>query len=316
MTRRSFLRDGAMSVCGLFAASSLPAFADAPKWFPKRGRFERLSLACRHVAAGASKPFSILHISDTHLTSAGNDDSEWARKQSACRTKTFGGCQEEALRDSLAWAKEHVDYVIHTGDLIDFQSKANFELVKKYYGANAGFLIGSLGNHEYYRGQPGEDEKDSFKAKSLANIKEAFPFDVSVQSTVLNGVNFVALDNVYGTITEAQMGRLEAEFKKGLPVILFMHCPINTPNILRASKKFWSSANPKAVPDMRGFKPVKPDKNADHKKYAAYLKAQPLLKAILAGHIHVTVEDRFSPSAMEYVVGGNFLFHGQEITIA
>ena len=26
----------------------------------------------------------------------------------------FGGRQEEALRDSLAWAKEHVDYVVHT----------------------------------------------------------------------------------------------------------------------------------------------------------------------------------------------------------
>lgn len=37
--------------------------------------------------------------------------------------------------------------------------------------------------------------------------------------------------------------------------------------------------------------------------------------AVLAGHIHVTVADRFSPTAIEYVVGGNFLFHGQEITI-
>ena len=39
---------------------------------------------------------------------------------------SFGGRQEEALRDSLAWAKSNVDYVIHTGDLIDWQSRANF----------------------------------------------------------------------------------------------------------------------------------------------------------------------------------------------
>ena len=28
------------------------------------------------------------------------------------------------------------------------------------------------------------------------------------------------------------------------------------------------------------------------------------------------VQDRFSPTAMQYVVGGNFLFHGQEVTFA
>ena len=51
-------------------------------------------------------------------------------------------------------------------------------------------------------------------------------------------------------------------------------------------------------------------------EFYAYLEAQPLLKAILAGHLHMTVADRFSPTAFEYVVGGNFLFGGQEITIS
>lgn len=50
--------------------------------------------------------------------------------------------------------------------------------------------------------------------------------------------------------------------------------------------------------------------------FYAYLEAQPLLKAVLAGHIHVTVADRFSPTAIEYVIGGNFLFHGQEISVS
>ena len=45
----------------------------------------------------------------------------------------------------------------------------------------------------------------------------------------------------------------------------------------------------------------------------ARLKKEPLLKAICAGHLHITISDEFSPTAKEYVVGGNFLFHGQEI---
>ena len=33
----------------------------------------------------------------------------------------------------------------------------------------------------------------------------------------------------------------------------------------------------------------------------------------LGGHLHLTVQERFSPTAMQYVIGGNFLFHGQEV---
>ena len=65
-----------------------------------------------------------------------------------------------------------------------------------------------------------------------------------------------------------------------------------------------------------------PDPKGDYKRqkedpvtrdFIAYLKGERLLKAILAGHLHITVQDRFSPTAMEYVVGGNFLFCGQEV---
>ena len=69
------------------------------------------------------------------------------------RSKTFGGRQEEALRDSLAWAKLHVDYIVHTGDMIDAQSEANFDLVRKYYGEGGTAMGGCLGNHEFYHGQ-------------------------------------------------------------------------------------------------------------------------------------------------------------------
>ena len=47
--------------------------------------------------------------------------------------------------------------------------------------------------------------------------------------------------------------------------------------------------------------------------FVKYLKSEKLLKGILAGHLHISVQDRFSPTAMEYVVGGNFMFHGEEV---
>ena len=32
-----------------------------------------------------------------------------------------------------------------------------------------------------------------------------------------------------------------------------------------------------------------------------------------AGHLHITVEEQFSPTARQYVVAGNFLLHGREV---
>ena len=50
--------------------------------------------------------------------------------------------------------------------------------------------------------------------------------------------------------------------------------------------------------------------------FIAYLKTVKELKAILAGHEHITVQDRFSPTAMEYLVAGNYLFAGQEVLVS
>lgn len=315
LSRRDFMLGGA-AFGGLMATSALPAFADNPALFPQRGRWERLSIVSWRVKAGATKPFTILHISDTHLTAAYPDEPLDVRNRAKNRSKTFGGLQEEALRDSLAWAKKHVDYVVHTGDMIDFQSSANFDLVRKYYGEGGAAIIGSLGNHEYYHGQKKETEETKGETREL--VSAAFPFDTSFQSTVVNGVNFVTLDNVYGTVTQRQAECFAAEVEKGLPIVLCMHCPIQTENISRAGQRYWQKDDMKAVPDMSNFqKGWKRDgKHSVTRDFYAYLEAQPLLKAVLAGHIHVTVADRFSPSAVEYVVGGNFLFHGQEITIS
>lgn len=314
LSRRDFMLGGA-AFGGLVATAGLPAFAGDHRLFPRRGRFERLSIVSWRVKAGATKPFTILHISDTHLTAAYPDEPLDVRNRAKNRSKTFGGLQEEALRDSLAWAKKHVDYVVHTGDMIDFQSRANFDLVRKYYGEGGAAIIGSLGNHEYYHGQKKETEETKGETREL--VSAAFPFDTSFQSTVVNGVNFVTLDNVYGTVTQRQAECFAAEVEKGLPIVLCMHCPIQTENISRAGQRYWQKDDMKAVPDMSNFqKGWKRDgKHSVTRDFYAYLEAQSLLKAVLAGHIHVTVADRFSPSAVEYVVGGNFLFHGQEITI-
>ena len=313
ISRRNFLT----GVGGLVAVSQLPSLADDPAVFPQRGRYERLQLAYQHVSAGATAPFSILHISDTHLTEAYPDepDAEAKLRSKERRTRTFGGRQEEALRDSLAWARDNVDYVLHTGDLIDWQSQANFDLVKKYYG---GAMFGSMGNHEFYTYLPGEKVTggESFKERSWPLLKAAYPVDPRFNAQTVNGVNFVCIDDVFGTVQPDQVEKFRAEVKKGLPIVLCMHVPFYTDGIWRGNVQYWSGTGKKyrnaAVPDPRGDYKVQKD-DSTTRAFIAYLKGERQLKAILVGHLHITVQDRFSSTAVQYVVGGNYGFVGQEI---
>lgn len=321
MNRREFLR-GSLGLGAMMATANLPAVgaAEGSDAFAKRGRWERLSIAFGAVEIGLEKPFSVLHISDTHLTAAYASESAKKREISRLRTPTFGGHQEEALRDSIAWAKEHCDYIVHTGDLIDWQSEANFALVKKYFGEG---MTGCLGNHEFspemWLSDLKESPTEAFKANTRTAIAAVYPFDISLQSTVVNGVNFVTLDDVYGTVTPGQVERFAAEVKKGLPIVLCQHVPFFSERILRANLHFWDGNGAKfrnaALPPVAklpgDFRRQHEDPTT--RDFVAYLRGEPLLKAILAGHLHITVEDRFSPTAMQYVVGGNFLFHGREV---
>lgn len=317
MNRRDFIKS-AFAGGALIATADLPSLAkDDPSLFPERGKYERLSLSYATVRVGAERPFAVLHISDTHLCEAYDDEGEVTVKLRDMRRRTFGGHQEEALADSIAWARKNVDYILHTGDLIDFQSRANFDLVRRYFGDA---MFGALGNHEFARhmwlAEEKEPKTEEWKDRTRAKLDEVFPFDVVLHSQIVCGVNFVTLDDVYGTVTERQVERFRAEVAKGLPIVLCMHVPFFTDDIWRATTQFWARSGSRfgdaAVPPRKGDY-QRQSEDPVTRDFIAYLKKEPLLKAILAGHEHVTIQDRFSETAEEYVVGGNFLFAAREV---
>ena len=317
LNRRNFLKSS-LSVGALAAVSQLPALADDPASFPKRGRFERMNVNYVHVDAGATEPFSVLHISDTHLTVAYPDEDKWKQQLKARSTDNFGGYQEEALRESVAWAKKHCDYLVHTGDVMDWHSRKNLDLVKKYLGERA---FGAIGNHEYtlyhyLTKQAGSHDSVPEIRKVLAKY---YPFKIAFDTQVINGVNFISLDDSLGRVTPEQVRLFKAEVAKGLPIILLKHVPFYTDHIWTATNKYWGPESGRyrstAVPERRNdAKTQRTDPTT--RDFIAYLKTVKELKAILAGHEHLFAQDRFSPTAMEYLVGGNYLFAGQEVLVS
>lgn len=310
---------GFMVAAADLPAANPPTGANPAFKVGTRGPRSRLAMSYAVVEVGAERPFSVLHISDTHLAAAYPDEHPDKVAAAAKRTRGFGARQEESLAESLEWARHNVDYVIHTGDLVDFQSRANFDLVKKYWGET---VFGSMGNHEFYSYVKNDKSphNEAYKARSWDMLRDVYPVDPRFASRVVNGVNFIAIDDVFGSVQPDQVEKFKAEAKKGLPIVLCMHVPFFTPFVALASCKFWVQTGKRFAgrPDPKRLPKAWRDR-LNHRydpttaAFIAYLKEEKLLKAILSGHEHITFQERFSPTAVQYLVGGNFLFAAREV---
>ena len=281
------------------------------------------------IEVGAEKEFSILHISDSHLAFADERNDERKVELSAKRTKIFGNSYAviEAQRN---FAKENDLTIVHTGDLIDFVSEANIEYAAKLF--SEGEWIVCAGNHEYslYVGEAREDA--AYRAQSYDKIQKVYPNDLTFYSRVVNGVNFVTLDNGYYKFSKEQFAKMKQEVKKGLPIIMVCHNPIYTPDLCDYSlKKAKGKAAglvgvPRKITDTYAHKPYPTgeewrnrsvQQRADRTtlKFVQWLKKQEELKAILCGHCHFYYKTQFSQTATQYTTGAGYKHQGYIIKI-
>ena len=276
---------------------------------------EKLKVNSVVIEAGAKKPFSVLHVSDTHLTAVYPHEDKWKQEMSRADTPIFGAKQEEALAEAVAYAGRHCDFLLHTGDLIDFVSEANLDVAKRLL---PGGCLGALGNHEYSHygwlvkkagtAGPGREETREMLSK-------AYPFRLPIAVKELNGVTFVAIDDADGAVSEDQAREFRRIAARGKPIVLCMHVPFYTPGICRAGKRWWKNGTDEANPELKlpDFQRQRSDSATC--EFIEYLKGEPLLKGIFSGHLHMFAEDRFSATAMQHVAGGNFSFLGQVVRV-
>ena len=241
---------------------------------------------------GAEKPFTILHMSDTHLSYADERDNERKNKLAAGREKLFPEV-EAVMAKAKELAKEHNAVIMHTGDLIDFVSVKNLECVEEFLDEVDCFV--AAGNHEWsqYVGDAWEDAE--YRNQSLATVQKAFKNDIRMSSRVINGVNFVAIDDGYYLFDEEELAFLKGEVDKGLPIVLLVHNPIYEEvlyGILSPTPGGigYLTGVPDEITclykDAHRYKQQKAD--AITHETCNYIKNQPLIKAVLTGHLHCT----------------------------
>lgn len=264
-----------------------------------------LTLQHTQISIGLPSPVSVIHASDTHLTLADIRDGE--RKVALGANRLGGFPHAETVLDELGELSRGMGLpIFHTGDLLDFVSIPNLERARAFCQTHDLFL--AAGNHEFslYVGEAREDA--AYRNQSLHAVQACFGNNIRMDSRVINGVNFVALDNGYYLFDEEQFEFLRGEVDKGLPVVLLMHVPLYEETLFADEM----SRNPcgylVAVPEelMRGYPPHRYEQQlADEttRRVVDYIAAQPAVKAILAGHIHKAYEGVFAGRIPQLTVG-------------
>ena len=305
-TRRNFLALGG----GALLASTLSAYtveSDSPARTRLNDKLRRppLKIHRHRVEVGAREPFKALHVTDSHLTLCNARENDPRKVDLAMRRSVPWRSNEHYLEAAIHHARANGELLLHTGDLIDFVSIANLECAGTLFGEDDWFVC--AGNHEYskYVGEAREDEK--YKHDSYARVQGLYPNDLTVASRVVNGVNFVAIDDVYHYVPDAVVERFAKEVAKGLPIVVMCHAPLYSPELYEYYYgRFGHARYVTGIPADMLVDPKTGRKGNGGKvaaDFAASLRSEKLVKAVLSGHIHHYCVTRFSPTAVQYTGG-------------
>ncbi len=250
------------------------------------------------VNIGLDTPVRVLHASDTHLTRA--DLRDGLRKVDLGASRAHGYSEAEDCLNEMSRISHEMNLpIMHTGDLIDFVSYANIEAAKVFMDSNDCFF--ATGNHEFsqYLGEAWEDA--DYRNQSLAKVQASFKEDIRMASRVINGLNFVALDNGYYNFDPEHLEFIKEQVKLGLPIVLMFHTPLYERAFYDYSiGRTPCSAYLVGVPDELMACYTEEHRIRQQRADAVtleimdYIANEPLIKAILTGHMHFDYESVFA----------------------
>lgn len=269
------------------------------------------------VSIGLDRPVRLLHVTDTHLGLADERDDERKR---ALAKRLSSPEKEQYLYEQIAYAKENCDLLVHTGDLMDFVSHANVEKARQIVADDRFFFI--AGNHDYsqYVGEAWED--NAYRMNSYMQMGYGLGVPMFFNSRVVGGVNIVGIDNSYYLFADWQIWRLQKEAEKGLPIILAFHDPLFEESLFQYHRQVSSESctylvgcDEEHLLLYNEFRAVQQRPDAPTLRMIDYITHEPLIKAILAGHLHFSYESDVVPGLPQFVTGGGYDGIAREVTL-
>ena len=263
-----------------------------------------LKLTKCQVEVGIKKPFKVIHVSDSHIVRVDNRDTEeiraYALKRSYMERKP--GCYyfgdhfwgEHYLEEAVSLARQEGAVVVHTGDMVTYYGPASLDYAGRWLASDD--FIATVGNHEYWLA---ENKKNVSANESvcLPGLEKAFGKGVKSYEREINGVVFFVFNNASQLVTKETVDAFERAVARKKPLVLVCHVPLCTKDIRRDSCGWTGGKHDQLTVD-----------------FVERVRREPLVKAILAGHIHERKESRFSDTAVEFVADALFNGAAQEVS--
>lgn len=282
-----------------------------------------LKLEKTEIELGLEKPVRLLHVTDTHLTLADGRDDERKRALARDRARSFGdidGRIEAFLAEQAAYARENCDLLVHTGDLMDFVSRANVDAARAFLKDEGVFFI--AGNHDYslYVGEAWED--DAYRMNSYMKMGYGLGVPMFFNARQAGGVNVVGIDNSYYRFADWQRERLRLEVEKGLPVVLALHDPLFEESLYQYHMKerpegctYLVGCDEAHLLPYNEFRAVQQRPDEATLRMIDYIKAEPRIKVILAGHLHFSFVSRIGETLVQVVTGSGYEGVAREVVL-
>ncbi|OUS77098.1 hypothetical protein B1748_08050 [Paenibacillus sp. MY03] len=259
---------------------------------------------------GLARPTVLFHITDSHMQETDDRDGIeiWAE---SVRQYSFDALETRTqFNRALDYANElAVDHVVLTGDIINGATLNNLDYLDNRLQTLRSPYLYTPGNHDWE--YPFEPWSEAARSSQYAKFDRFTNANPSYQSTEVNGINLVAIDNSTYQITGDQLDFMERQLAKELPTLLFMHIPIYIPSLLEDVMREWRSPIMMAA---EGW---------DAKLMAEWMIEEPRaatidfyrilmdnpyanLIGLFCGHIHFAHRDAFGRGTYQYVTKAGF----------
>ena len=257
----------------------------------------------------------ILHSADWHLDSPMGGFSEEQAK--------FLRAELLQVPDRVVTLckSENCDLLLLAGDLFDGQyTKESLLAVKSALEEVKIPVFISPGNHDFchFVGRAIEDYQ--YKWENLRRVQPHVKENLYFDSRIIGGVNIVTLDDGYYLFSKGQEEMLRAEAAKGYPILLCMHVPLYTPKlaaaILEHNPCAYVTGAPREIytkyPNDRRLQ-QNPDRAT--LEMIDYIKSEPMIKAIIAGHVHLNFEEPLDNGVPQICTHGGYKGYARELIL-
>ncbi len=258
---------------------------------------------------GLKKEYRLFFVADTHISLCDERDSEVLEKANQ-RKAAFVDANGEPAEQSLAKLIEasnlkESDLFIMGGDILDSAMYQSIETVEGLLqNLDAPYLY-YMGNHDFEYGTEYYSEKAYTEYfPRLENISTTAMYQVTEYEDLI----IFAVNDDNNQIAAECIDAFEQEAKKGKPMILTLHVPLEplTDTALwEESIQFWGASQSGGSKVLLGENSCYPNENTQKFRDLVLAEDSPV-QLILAGHIHFYHKDHVKNDIVQIVTGAGY----------